>query len=618
MKSIHKIIIAISICVGASITSCQKLNIAPTNIITPDIIFSSEAGVNAYLANIYRALPIEDFKYRPDGGDDININGVNYSHPGFNPGNPWMNFYCSGAVTGEMVGPFGGMDIGGGFGFWPYGSIRDVNYLIEQLPNHKAQLTEARVNALLGEAHFLRAYFYFGLVKRYGGVPIITKVQDPAAPLSELQVHRDKEQATWDFIGAELDLGYQMMPETSIPGKANRYVAAALKSRAMLYAGCIAKYGSVNFVDGEARSAGYVGIGADKANGYFTAAFDAAKLLEGHYSLYNANADKVQNYVDLFLKSGSPENIFIKQYSINSGTAHSWDDTFSPRYMTANALSRSYPTLDLVQRFTTLQITNVDGTPKRFDNLVDLTAGLEPRLLATVYFPGSTLRGLMFDTQRGIYPSFSGTAAAEVAKQPSQRSYIISGDVNTLYQGKRVIGFTGISTSGDELTRTGFYVRKYIDYNKPKSTVDLYKSEQPWIDLRYAEVLLNRAEAAAELGNTGDALTCINQIRSRAGATSVNNATIDVVRNERCMELAFENHYYWDLKRWRIADVVLDNARFKGLMPYYVFNENKYIFLNETETFGRNYNFEKKYYYEPIPGGELGKNPNLYPNNPNY
>jgi hypothetical protein len=609
MKRLHKFIIAISIGAAALTTSCQKLNIAPTNIITPDIIFSSEAGVNSYLANIYRSLPIEDFKYRPDGGD---------GGRGFNPDNPWMNFYHAGAVTGEMVGPFGGMDIGGGFGYWPYGSIRDVNFLIEQLPNYKTQLTEARVNALLGEAHFLRAYYYFALAKRYGGVPIITTVQDPGSPLADLQVHRDREDATWDFIGDELEQGYQMMGETSPAGRANKYVAAAYKSRTMLYAGCIAKYGSVNFVDGDARSGGFVGIDAGKANGYFQKAYDAAKLLDGHYTLYNKNADKVQNYVDAFLKSDSPENIFIKQYSINSNTAHSWDATYSPRYMTANALSRAYPTLDYVERFGKLSLTNSDGTPKRFNNLGDIQAGIEPRLLATVYFPGSSLRGLQFDTQRGLYSSFSGTAETEVAKQPAVRAYKISGDVNTLFEGRRIIGFTGIKTSGDELTRTGFYVRKYIDYAKPINTVDLYRSEQPWIDMRYAEVLLNRAEAAFELGNAADALTSINQIRSRAGATALGSIDMDKIRNEREMELAFENQYYWDLKRWRIADVVLDNARFKGLMPYYVINENKYIFLSEPETFGRNYNFEKKYYYEPIPGGELGKNPNLYPNNPNY
>ena len=313
MKSIHKLIIAISIGVGASVTSCQKLNIPPTNIVTPEVIYSSEAGVRSFLATIYRNLPIEDFKYRPDGGEDVNVNGVVYNHPGFNPGNPWMNFYTSASVIGEEVGPFGGMDIGNGFGYWPYGDIRNVNTLIAELPKHVAALTQPTVNALLGEAHFLRAYYYFGLAKRYGGVPLVTVPQDPGAPLSTLQVHRDKEEATWDFIGAELDLGFQMMPESSDAGRANKYAAAALKSRALLYAACVAKYGSVNFVDGQARSLGLAGIPASKAATYFKAAYDAAKLLEGHYSLYNANSDKVQNYADLFLKAGSPENIFIKQ-----------------------------------------------------------------------------------------------------------------------------------------------------------------------------------------------------------------------------------------------------------------------------------------------------------------
>jgi len=604
MKSTHKLIIALTVTVGTLVSSCQKLNIPPTNIVTPDIIYSSEAGVKSFLATIYQNLPIEDFKYRPDQG--------------FKTGsNDWENFYNTAGVTGEEVGPWGGVDIAGGFGYWPYGDIRNVNTLIAELPKHVATLSQPTVNALLGEAHFLRAYYYFAMAKRYGGVPIITVPQDPGASVESLRVHRDKEQAVWDFIGAECDLGYQMMPETSDVGRANKYVAAALKSRAMLYAACVAKYGSVNFVDGQARSLGLVGIPADQANKYFQASYDASKLLEGKYSLYNANADKVQNYVDLFLKP-SPENIFVKQYSIANHTAHSWDDTMSPRYFTANALSRSYPTLDLVSLWGDLPVTNADGTPKRFDNRAQLMQGLEPRLLATIYFPGATLRGLTFDMQRGIYPSFSGTAAAEVAKQPNSRSYVLAGDVKSLYQGLQIIGFTGPWTGGDELTRTGFYVRKYVDYNKPQATVDLNRSEQPWIDFRYAEILLNRAEAAVELGNPGDALTDINQIRDRAGAPLYGSIDLDKVRKERRMELAFENQYYWDLKRWRTADVVLDRAHFKGLMPYYVLNENKYIFLAEPELYNREYTFQKQFYYEGIPGGEIGKNPNLLPNNPNY
>jgi hypothetical protein len=229
------------------------------------------------------------------------------------------------------------------------------------------------------------------------------------------------------------------------------------------------------------------------------------------------------------------------------------------------------------------------------------------------------LRGKPFDTQRGIYPSFSGSAADDVAKPT--RAFVPSGDHKAVINGHLVIGNAGMSNAGDDNTRTGFYVRKYINYKQTDiSKINLFSSTTPYIVFRYAEVLLNRAEADIETNQLDDALVCLNDIRDRAGAKPLilANMVTDTVRNERCKELAFENHYWWDIRRWRNADVILNNARFKGLMPYWVDNEQKYIFIKEPETFQRNYNFQKQFYYEPMPGGELGKNPNLYPNNPNY
>ncbi|MDB5015075.1 MAG: RagB/SusD protein, partial [Daejeonella sp.] len=168
MKKINKLIIALSIGLGVSISSCQKLDIAPVNVLTDDIIFSSESGINSYLADIYRQAPMEDFTYRPEGRDG----------KGFNIHHEWEHFWRSGAVTGEMVGPYGGMDIGGGFGYWPYDKIRSINYMIQTLPLYTSKLTEAKVNQLTGEAYFLRAFFYFALAKRYGGVPIVKTVQN--------------------------------------------------------------------------------------------------------------------------------------------------------------------------------------------------------------------------------------------------------------------------------------------------------------------------------------------------------------------------------------------------------------------------------------------------------
>jgi hypothetical protein len=400
----------------------------------------------------------------------------------------------------------------------------------------------------------------------------------------------------------------------------------------MLYAGSIAKYGSLNFVDGDARAQGFTGIPADKAAGFYQKSIDAAKLLDGKYSLYRKTADKLTNYTDLFLDAQSPENILVRDYySGDPERMHSWDATMSPNsgmnYMTGNGLSRCYPTLELVERYGVLNVTDPGtGKPNRYDKLSDLWQGksLEPRLLATIYFPGETLRGKPFDIWRGIYASFNATAAEEVAK--TTRSFTPSGDHSTLYPPDKtmlIIGNAGMypSSGSDDNTRTGFYVRKYINYKETDiKKIGLFSSTTHWIELRYAETLLNRAEADIETNQLSDALLCLNDLRDRAGAAPLTMAdmVVDTVRNERCKELAFENHYWWDIKRWRIADVILSNARFHALMPYFVYDEKKWIFLKEPESFQRNYNFDKKFYYEPIPGGELNKNPNLYPNNPNY
>ncbi|HTJ14933.1 MAG TPA: RagB/SusD family nutrient uptake outer membrane protein [Dinghuibacter sp.] len=627
----------IAIAAAYFLASCHKLNVPPLNIISEDQVFSSANGVQAYLANIYTFLPMEDFVYEPNGG--------------FMTGNGgrWQCFYQMDAIDGEMAGPYGGTgDAAQGFGFWPYDRIRVINILLADLPKYANLYSQAQLNEWLGEAYFCRAYTYFALVKRYGGVPIVNTVADPNATPASLQVPRDKEEDVYNFIGSDFDSAYALMWAPGVAGNpgiqlgaANKYAAMAYKSRAMLFAATIAKYGAANYVDGPARAAGFVGIPAADANKFFQASYDAAKLVEGNFSLYTGGyPDKVQNYVDLFLKPNN-EWIFIRQYTlsdpnVNNDNAgpHSWDATMTCRIMTGDGLSRTYPDLDYVERYGSLPIVNADGTPTRFNNLSDITIGLEPRLQGTIYFTGNTLRGVTFDQQRGIYKTFTGSAAQELsdnlnspndvyAQYPdtnSSANLIFASDPNSTYRNHRVIGRAGFNPStGDDNTRTGFYLRKYVNYNAAASACGLYQSTQSYVDMRYAEVLLNRAEAAYELGMTGDALADINQIRDRAGAVEATaSMTLDTIRNERDKELGFEHQYWWDIRRWRIADQVLDNRKLYGLMPYYIATENKYIFIKQIETFQRTYTFQKLWYYEPLPGGELGKNPNLYPNNPGY
>jgi len=586
-------------------SACDSLDVPPPSIITDTEIFGSESGVTAYLTRLYSELPIEDFKYRRDKGFNV-----------------FESFFGLGINTGEYIQAdyVRNWDVNSGFGYWPYDNIRNANYFIQNLPVKAQGLDSAKVKSLLGEAYFCRAYYYFGLVKRYGGVPIIKFPQDPKASLEELQVPRNKEVEVYDFISEDLQTAINYLPETSVSGRANKYVAAALKSRAMLFAGSIAKYGANSYIGTQAQEKGLVGIPAERANDYFQQSYDAAKLLEGKYQLYNVNSDKVQNYVDLFLDKTSKEDIFIKDFvymdNVES-SRHSWDALNSPSQMTNTYGSCMEPTLDLVELFGEIKVSDANGAPIRFNKRSDLLVTLKPRQRAIAYFPGEVLRGAEIDVQAGIYTTaYSATAVPRTASTILQTYTDKSTGIKY-----RIMGLSGMGSSSD--TRTGLFMRKYMNYKMAPADVNLWKSTQFWIDMRYAEVLLNRAEAAYELGTTemkADALTQINAIRDRGGDDlfTADQLTIDEIRLERRRELAFENQTWWDLRRWRIADKEIYDRQYHALYPYYLLKENKYIFIKDLEFHKARYTFGLQQYYEPIPGGEIGKNPNLLPNNPLY
>ncbi|MFZ4862594.1 RagB/SusD family nutrient uptake outer membrane protein [Sphingobacterium sp. Mn56C] len=637
--------------------SCRKLDLEPLGMLDEKALFGNEEGARKYVAGLYSHLPIEDFVYHPERG--------------FRWDNYWQNSETFASMSGEMTGQFWGVAGAQGFGYWPYDKIRNVNTYIAGLPNHKDNYTEDAYNNTIGEAHFLRAFFYFALVKRYGGVPIIKEVQDPRAEKETLLVPRDKEVDVYKFIYDDLQFAIENMQKISERGRANKYVAAALLSRVMLYAGSVAKYGFYSNLAGDASVKGFVGIPKEEAEWFYQKAYDAATVvLDGPYTLYNKNPDdKVLNYVNLFLDAESTEDIFIKQYDItgphNSRLKHSYDATHLPNpTFSSDNESAAYPVLNVVELFGELPITAADGKPIRYASRKDLYANLEPRLQATVYFSGMELRDgaekREFDMQRGLYVSFPGLASdaqmgAGGAPVNSESNRILAGPKNAehTYNGTKflITGEHGMWKDGHaNNTRSGFYVRKYINYKMSSKEVKLYNSTQPWKVIRLAEVLLNKAEAAYELGLLKnnetlktEAFTYIARIRERAGAKPyvynsgpvVGNkygypidGNLQFIREERERELCFENHHWWDMRRWRIADVELNNFVPNSLMPYLVLDEVKYkpngerigsyIFIREREPWNKSFTFEKKWYYEPLPGGELNKNPLLYPQNPIY
>jgi hypothetical protein len=627
-----------------TIVSCNKLDVLPENIVNDRDLFGSASGVTAYMAGVYNTLPIEDFRFNAEAGDgffQFNFaTGVHvYTGEGFNKN-----------ITGMS---------NGARGYWEmaYVTIRQANYVLENMPAIALQsgIPQSQIDKWLGEAYFLRAFTYFALVKRYGGVPLIKTVQKyPEQSLEELQVRRSSEQETYDFIGEDCDKAYAMLGATSEQkGRANKYTAAGLKSRAMLFAGSIARYNTKNTED-PVTHARVQGINASEAIRYFKASYAAAKLVEtGGYTLYRANPNKVTNFINLFfdVSATNKESLLMRQYSL-SNYPHCYDAVAIPRQMGGADGYTSYvaPTLDYVELFEGFP-KNADGTIKTtddnnkyvyYDDRYSFFKDAEPRFLATVIVPGATFKGQEIDIRRGIYtggitsgitkfnivPYGTATAYSTVAGFTPSNNILGTPTVNLPGGGTMPAGGTSgqYGTAGAG-TYSGFVTRKFQMETTPQSEVRLFRSTQPWTDMRYAEILLNRAEAAYELFLLGqsdidyvqDAFNVINDIRDRAGAplltTKSNLDNINIIRKERRKELGFENKIWWDIKRWRIADTEINNRVWRVFCPIYVAANSKYIFDWRLDERNSRFTFNPSWYYEPIPGGQIAKNPGLVPNN---
>jgi hypothetical protein len=616
---------------GLAVSSCKDLQLQPKGILGEPELFGTQYGVQKYFIQLYMKLPIEDFIY--------------YATSGYRPGNnnSWEAYKNSqGQMSGETFGWGVGIS-GGGFGYWPYSDIRVANVFINNFPNYKNKYDAATYNALMGEARFLRAFLYEGMAKRYGGVPIITTVQDPVnGTKEELNVTRDTEYNVWKFIYDDLKFAMDNMPATSVEGRANKYVAAALMSRSMLYAARSAKYTQYLGLSTDASvMAGLAGIDPSKANEFFQYAYDAGKLVEqGPYSLYTKNyPDKATNYANLFLDKTSPENILTKGYD-GQTFGHCYDALMCPNPdMSSFVGVEAGPVLQFMQLYDFPALNDAAGKPVRFAKRSDIKNGMEPRLVGSCYFDGDVLRGVAFDIQRGIYKTFPGPASdaqfGSNAAPINATTNRLVGNKGDKYNGVLITGNHGMfSGRGDENNAMmGAFVRKYVNISWPTSLVNVNKSYQSWIAFRLGEIYLNTAEAAYELGKKTEALDYVEKIRVRAGCLVTRPAldatvsspygypiekTLQFIRDERTRELYMENHYWWDLKSWRIIDQVLNQWYAHALTCYYLADEGKYIYLDEINRDNRSYTAPKSASFERIPQSEINKNTNLLPQNPLY
>ena len=466
---------------------------------------------------------------------------------------------------------------------WNFNLIRDINLALSDMETYGVTLTPTQKAQFNAEFRFLRAQNYFEMVKRMGGVPIITSVlTTDKGDYASLQLPRNKESEVYDFIASECDSIKARIGNGTSTTRANRYTVLALKCRAMLYAGSLAKYNNA-LASPITLPGGEVGIPASRANEYYQKSLDAAReiIANGGYSLYNTNPSPGENFYEAITKKqGNKEVILAQDFLQSKGRTNSFSYDNIARGIREDNLGSSSiaPTLNLVESFEytdgsagTLKLRTADDKDYvYYDNIGDVFANKDGRLAGTVMLPGSTFKGLPVNLQAGVKVWNAATNTYNTVESSVQGS-------NSLYtDGKLLTGSSGPIRSGLDISNTGFNLKKFID-PVPGSSNRGQQSDVWWIRYRLAEVYLNAAEAAFELGQLAEALDDINKVRARAGQkTNLSDLTMARIRNERRVELAFEDHRVWDLIRWRIAHVLWNgsasnpDANLYALYPYRV------------------------------------------------
>jgi starch-binding outer membrane protein, SusD/RagB family len=484
-----------------------------------------------------------------------------------------------------------------------YRNIRACNLFFEKIDAVKFDDAAAK-ESLIGEVTFLRAYFYHQLVSLYGGVPIITNAYDAD---DDFMIARDSYADCINFIAQECDNAAAILGSTGNKAAATKGAALALKSRVLLYAASDLYNSSASWAPGYSNPE-LVSYTSGDQNSRWLAAKNAAKAVIdlGSYSLYGGEAPgsaqaATENYAGLFLNDGNGEDIFLQFYDVSHDT--DWDGPNPGLFNGPNGWHNWGGNTPIGQFVDDFEM----GDGSKFDwanplHAANPYANRDPRFYATVLYEGASWR-----------PRPADVVDVDPAGQLQVGNYT---------KGTAIV--PGLDTRKSQIedwngSYTGYYLRKFID---PNVNHQYERQQLPWRRFRYAEIILNYVEACLELGQEDEAKIYLNKIRSRAGMPATNEtgaALMDRYRNERRVELAYEEHRYYDVRRWMIAPTAYEDAQgvvVTGNMAADGTISNR-SFAPAPSVQERQWNVTNSFYFLPIKLDEMNKN-KLLVQNPRY
>lgn len=590
-----------------TVSSCADfLDREPDTILSDDQVFGDAVMIKSVLANFYGRIT---------WGQHI---GDSYSY----------------TILDEASKSDGGPDNRQGFEndrwrVYDYGLLRNLNQFLKGV-RETTVLDASLQKQLEGEARFIRAWLYFNMCRGMGGMPIVGDEifeYTSGMDITTLQYARSTEAELYDYIISECEAIKDLLPvDPSInAARATKWAALMLKARAAVYAGSIANYNN-KMATPIRTPGGEVGIPADLATAYYQTALSAAEevINGGKYQLQLTKPDdRGRNFYEaLSVKENNHEVIWARDYKYPGQTNGFTQGNIPASH--AEDIDRAYagPILNLVEDFE--YIHNRNGKIKTHDdagnyifytNPQDAFADKDPRLWGTVIYPGALFKGTPVVLQAGQKHFEEGEWKIRTS-EPGER------DNNDIL----ITSINGPTTTNNQfVNKSGFFFRKFLD-ETPSASTRGRRSEMWFPRFRFAEAVLIAAEASFELGEKGKALNYINMVRSRAGIQTLMTITFNDVVRERRVEFAFEDHRYWDLKRWRLADKIWNgiqndpNAQQYALFPYLINdpgnpNNGKWVF-DKIPTHMSPYPryFQMRNYYNFIDQGWINNNPKIVKN----
>ena len=386
MKSLKNKILVTSIILLLS--GCyDPFDLTRNDIISDDVVFDNPNLADAFLFDLYDRAQF----HIKSGNGNLNMGLISsYGGESRNYGVSWQIPYTQVIDVDYNENGLQGKVLD----YYDYALIRECNQMITKLPQSK-NLTQYFIDSRVAEARFIRAHAYFEMVKRFGGIPLITDVVPIQGNYDEIYRERNSEKEIYDFISSEMDDISEVLPAFAIEeGRITKWTALALKSRALLYAGSVANFGSEQLN-------GLLGFPSSEASKYYLESLNASReiIQSGIFSLYRKFNDPVENFSNLFIdETDNPEIIFSEKYDYESGKSHQWDALAQPAGFGFN-WSSNYP----VYLETLEQFDFIDGTSGKVDrDMYDDNTPIDPswyfemrdpRMRASIFYPGTNFKG---------------------------------------------------------------------------------------------------------------------------------------------------------------------------------------------------------------------------------